>query len=86
MGFSFNWAGVNIPQIQVKDTMDQARMDAANLGTAVRGYQRMKANKEYGELLKKYRERGSSEKVAALNEELRQLKARNMEIAAQLGM
>lgn len=86
MGFSFNWAGVNIPQIQVKDTMDQARMDAANLGSALRGYQRMKANKEYGELLKKYRERGSSERVAALNEELRQLKARNMEIAAQLGM
>ena len=86
MGFSFNWAGVNIPQIQVKDTMDQSIKDAANLGTAVRGYQRMQANKEYGELLKKYRERGSDQRVAALNNELRQLKARNMEIAAQLGM
>ena len=86
MGFSFNWAGVNVPQIQPKDTMDQARMDAANLGSALRGYQRMQANKQYGELVKKYRERGSSERVAALNEELRQLKARNMEIAAQLGM
>lgn len=86
MGFSFNWAGVNIPQIQVKDTTENAMRDAANLGAAVRGYQRMQANKEYGELLKKYRERGSSERVAALNNELRQLKARNMEIAAQLGM
>lgn len=86
MAFSFNWAGVNVQPIQTKDTMEQARVDAANLGAAVRGYERMRANKEYGELLKKYRERGSSERVAALNEELRQLKARNMEIAAQLGM
>ena len=86
MGFSFNWAGVNIPQIQVKDTTENAVRDAANLGAAVRGYQRMQANKEYGELLKKYRERGSDQRVAALQDELRSLKARNMQIAAQLGM
>ena len=66
--------------------MDNAVRDAANLGTAVRGYERMQANKQYGELLKKYRERGSDERVASLQQELRQLKARNMEIAAQLGM
>ena len=86
MGFSFNWAGVNIPQIQVKDTTENAVRDAANLGAAVRGYQRMQANKEYGELLKKYRERGSDQRVAALQDELRSLKARTMQIAAQLGM
>lgn len=86
MGFSFNWAGVNVPQIQVKDNWANARVDAANLGAAVRGYERMQANKEYGDLIKNYREGNYSEKVIALKEELNRLKERNREIAAQLGM
>ena len=86
MGFSFNWAGVNIPQIQPKDTTQQAYLDAANLGSAVKGYQRMQANKEYGDLIKNYREGNYSEKVIALKEELNRLKERNKEIAAQLGI
>ena len=86
MGFSFNWAGVNIPQIQAKDTMQQAYTDAANLGSALRGYQRMQANREYGDLIKNYREGNYSEKVIALKEELNRLKERNKEIAVQLGI
>jgi thiaminase len=86
MAFSFNWAGVNIPQIQIKDTTQQAYTDAANLGSAVRGYQRMQANREYGDLIKNYREGNYSEKVIALKEELNRLKERNKEIAVQLGI
>lgn len=86
MAFSFNWAGVSIPQIQAKDTMQQAYIDAANLGSAVRGYQRMQANREYGDLIKNYREGNYSEKVIALKEELNRLKERNKEIAVQLGI
>lgn len=86
MGFSFNWAGVNVPQIQIKDTTQQAYLDAANLGSAVRGFQRMQANREYGDLIKNYREGNNSEKVIALKEELNRLKERNRVIAAQLGM
>lgn len=86
MGFSFNWAGVNIPQIQIKDTTQQAYLDAANLGSAARGYERMRANKEYGDLIKNYRDGKYSEKVIALKEELTRLKERNRVIAAQLGM
>ena len=37
MGFSFNWAGVNIPQIQVKDTTENAMRDAENIGTDTDG-------------------------------------------------
>lgn len=86
MAFSFNWAGVNVQPIQPKDTMEQARVDAANLGAAVRGYEVRKANKEYGDLIKNYREGNYSDRVIALKEELTRLKERNRVIAAQLGM
>lgn len=84
--FSFNWAGVSVPQGQRRDTMDRAVQAAGSLGQAARGYWRHTANDKYAGMLKEYREGGSTERIAALKQELQQLRQRNAEIAAQLGM
>ena len=89
MGFSFNWAGVTVPQANVEgnaSVQNRSRVDAGAWGQAARGYNRFRADKKYGDLLNKFREGNSAERVNALKEELRTLKARNMEIATQLGM
>lgn len=82
MAFSFNWAGVTVPQIQPKDTTEQARTDAANLGSALRGYETRKANREYADIIK-----GRNEARARMDEigkRISALQARNQEIRAQL--
>lgn len=89
MGFSFNWAGVTVPQANVEgnaSVQNRSRVDAGAWGQAARGYNRFRADQKYGDLLKNFRGGNSAERVSALKEELRTLKARNMEIAAQLGM
>lgn len=86
MAFSFNWAGVNIPQIQVKDNWAQARVDAANLGAAVRGYQNRQAANEYADAIDRYRnnarwdmgsERADAQRIEA---EIQRLQQENAEI------
>ena len=89
MSFSFNWAGVSVPQANVEGNaavQNRSRADAGAWGAAARGYDRFRADRQYGDLLRNFREGNSSERIDALKEELRTLKARNMEIAAQLGM
>lgn len=89
MSFSFNWAGINVPQASTEGNatvQNRSRTDAGAWGAAARGYERAAADRQYGDLLKNFREGNSAERVNALKEELRTLKARNMEIAAQLGM
>lgn len=82
MGFSFNWAGVNIPQIQVKDTTENAMRDAANLGAAVRGYEVKQANKEYANLISSRNE--ALTKMDEISNRIAQLQKRNEEIRLQL--
>lgn len=88
MAFSFNWAGINIPQIQVKDRWTEAREDAANIGKALRGYEKREADREYADILNGYNgpntDRGPE--YRALQQELASLKARNEEIARRLGI
>lgn len=79
MSFSFNWAGVNIPTINV--AKGTATEDAAMLGGAVRGYQKREADKEYSEMLKGY-QNNDAEIVA----EIQRLEARNNEIRRLLGV
>ena len=82
MGFSFNWAGVNIPQIQVKDTTENAMRDAANLGAAVRGYEVKQANKEYANLISSRNE--ALTKMDEISNRIASLQKRNEEIRLQL--
>lgn len=89
MSFSFNWAGVTVPQANVEGNaavQNRSRADAGAWGAAARGYDRFRADQQYGDILRNFREGNSAERINALKEELRTLKARNMEIATQLGM
>ena len=82
MAFSFNWAGVNVPQIQVKDQWAQSREDLGNLGKALRGYEIRQANKEYADIIE-----GRNKSLARMDEisnRIAQLQKRNDEIRAQL--
>ena len=88
MAFSFNWAGIDIPQIQVKDRWEEAREDAATIGKALRGYEKREGDREYADILNEYKgpstDRGPE--YRALQQELASLKARNAEIARRLGI
>lgn len=88
MSFTFNWAGVHVNPIQVKDRSQQVREDAGNWGKAVRGYQVSKANDEYAEMLNNFKPtdvQGINSEIGKLTMELQQLKQRNAEIKTQLG-
>ena len=89
MAFTFNWAGVQgVKDLTPKDRDQQIRSDAAAWGNALKGYDRYQADKEYKKLLEEYNQIGSEDlngSLAALMNELQQLKARNAEIKAQLG-
>lgn len=89
MAFTFNWAGVQgVKDLTPKDRDQQIRSDAAAWGSALKGYDRYQADKEYKKLLEEYNQSGSEDlnsSLAALMNELQQLKARNAEIKAQLG-
>ena len=82
MGFSFNWAGVNIPQIQPKDTTENAMRDADNLGRALRGYEVKKANKEYAGLISSRNE--ALAKMDEISNRIASLQKRNEQIKAEL--
>lgn len=82
MGFSFNWAGVNIPQIQVKDTTENAMRDADNIGRALRGYEVRQANKEYANLISSRNE--ALTKMDEISNRIASLQKRNEEIRSQL--
>lgn len=92
MAFSFNWAGVNVPQIQVKNQWAEAREDARALGAGAAGAQKWldkrEADREYADILNGYdgpsTDRGPE--YRALQQELASLKARNAEIARRLGI
>lgn len=80
MSFSFNWSGLNVPQITVNDPTQMAAKSGALFGAAARGADRMIADREYAGIL-----RGNSEstaRIAELKAELSRLQARNAEIRA----
>lgn len=87
MSFTFNWAGVQVPQIETQNNMKQSIADAGNFGRAARGFVVDQADKEYQDILKNYSEGAerSSNKLEALKAELARLKARNEEIRQQIG-
>lgn len=87
MSFTFNWAGVQVPQIEKQNNMKQSIVDAANWGGAARGYLVDRADKEYQGILNDYTQNQelSRRNVEALRAELAQLKARNEEIRQLIG-
>lgn len=82
MAFSFNWAGVNVPQIQPKDTTENAMRDADNIGRALRGYEVRQANKEYADIINGRND--ALTKMDEISNKIAQLQRRNEEIRSQL--
>lgn len=81
MAFTFNWArGQSIPTIKGGDNSYQQtiRNDAANWGSALRGYETRKANQEYADMLG-----GNVSEIAAIKAEIAELEQRNAELASQ---
>lgn len=87
MAFTFNWSGINVPDIQggSRDYQQTIRADAANAGNAVRGYEQKKADWDYANILKSYDNPDVSGDVMKLKAELVRLQQRNEEIRKQLG-
>lgn len=83
MSFSFNWSGLNVPQITVNDPTQMAAKSGALFGAAAKGADRMIADREYAGIL-----RGNSsearQRLAELKAELSRLQARNEEIRSLL--
>lgn len=80
MGFTFNWAGVNVPQIQggSRNYQQAIRSDAQAAGNMVRGYEQRKAAQEYADILG-----GNASEVASIKAEIARLEQRNAELEAQ---
>lgn len=85
MSFTFNWAGVNVNPVQVKDRSQQIREDAGKWGSAGRGYTVDKANEEYADMLKQYDNPSNKTRIMEIKAEIARLEKRNEEIKAQLG-
>lgn len=94
MGFSFNWNGVTVPQASIEGNaavQSRSRGDAAAWGQAARGFvDRRKAEqaaREYSDIISNFgKGQQAGPDVAAIEQEIQRLKARNAEIARQLGM
>ena len=93
--FSFNWAGISVPNIDAQGSIQRgnqaANQAAQGFGMGARGIQRMvddkRAAKEYSDILANYQgPQQQSPEVAAIQQELTRLKARNAEIARRLGL
>lgn len=86
--FSFNWAGLSVPNIDVQGSIQRgnqaANQAAQGFGMGARGIQRMVDDREYAKILGDYQ--GRQDRYNQLSQELSQLKARNAEIARQLGL
>lgn len=81
MAFTFNWArGQSIPTIKGGDRSYQQtiRNDAANWGSALRGYETRKANQEYADMLG-----ANASDIAAIKAEIAALEKRNAELSSQ---
>ena len=83
MSFTFNWAGVQgINDMTPKDRDQQIRSDGAAWGSALRGYEKQVADKEYADMLE-----GRSKsvgRVAEIQQEIARLEQRNDFIDRQL--
>lgn len=88
MAFSFNWAGMSVPQVNAYDGTENAMRDASNAALAARGFEKREADREYADILNGYEgpstDRGPE--YRAMQQELASLKARNAEIARRLGI
>ena len=82
MGFSFNWAGVQVPQANIEgnaSVQNRTRADAAAWGNAARGYVTDRGNREYADMISGARQ-AEDPRIMAIEAEISKLEARNAEL------
>ena len=85
MAFSFNWAGLQAPQVSLGQEAD---LDAvgANLGKALRGYRNREAAEEYADKIKQYRmgrnasDAGRADRISQIKQEIARLETENAQL------
>ena len=82
MAFSFNWAGMYVPQVNAYDGTENAMSDASNAALAARGFERRAADSEYAGLLE--RRNSELERMDGISARIASLQKRNEEIRALL--
>ena len=82
MAFSFNWAGMSVPQVNAYDGTENAMRDASNAAGAARGFERRAADSEYAKMLEKGVNAAS--RISEIESRIKELKARNDEIRDRL--
>lgn len=83
MAFSFNWAGVNVPQAMKGDKLQQSIADAGNWGAAARGLVNRSLDSEYADMIRGRREMQAG--IDGIKAEIDRLEARQAEIRAIIG-
>lgn len=87
MGFSFNWAGLTIPQVNLTEPAVKSE-DFAALGKAARGYKNREAAKEYARKIDNYRrgifadQQGNKARIAEIEAEIARLEQENAQLSA----
>ena len=90
MAFSFNWAGLRVPQATFTKAVDDPEF-GANLGRAARGYENRQAAKEYARKIDQFRKGRTAEssdnasRIAAIKAEIAKLESENANIDEMLG-
>lgn len=91
MAFSFNWAGLRVPQATFTKAVDDPEF-GANLGRAARGYENRQAAKEYARKIDQFRKGRAAEsadkasRIAAIKAEIAKLESENESIEKALNV
>ena len=90
MAFSFNWAGLQMPQATFTKAVDDPEF-GANLGRAARGYENRAAANEYARKIDQFRNGRAAEssdnasRIASIKAEIAKLESENANIDEMLG-
>ena len=91
MAFSFNWAGLQVPQAKFTKAIEDEEF-GKNLGLAARGYENRQAAKEYARKIDQFRKGRAAEssdkasRIAAIKAEIAKLESENAEIEQKLNV
>lgn len=89
MAFSFNWAGLQVPQAKFTKAIEDEEF-GANLGRAARGYENRQAAKEYARKIDQFRQGRAADasdkasRIAAIKAEIAKLESENESIEKKL--
>lgn len=87
MAFSFNWAGLSVPQVNVTQPAITSE-DFRAMGTAARGYKNRQAASEFADKIDNYRrgifadKQANQKRIAEIEAEIARLEQENAQLSA----